>query len=70
MVKRKTKMIKEKKDINVKVEDGTRGRVSMRRRGGVGGGDGAFVCIHASDSGMLTGYVWNAGVLPSLDGKK
>lgn len=74
MVKKKTEEIKEKEDINVKVEEGKRGRVSQsrRRRGGVGGGDGVFVCIHASDLGILTGggCVWNTGELPSLDRKK
>lgn len=70
MVKRKTEEIKEREDINVKVEEGKRERLSWsRRRGGVGG-DGVFVCIHANDSWMLTGGVWNIGVLPSSDGKK
>lgn len=70
MVKKKTGKIKEEEDINMKVEKGTRGRVSQRRRGGVGWGDGVFLCVHASDSGMLTGGgdVWNAGVFPGLDG--
>lgn len=47
MVKRKTEEIKEREDINVKVEEGKRERLSWsRRRGGVGGGGMVCFCVH------------------------